>query len=72
MASFATSFASISNMSDSSSFTNNVNVHLPIDKLDGKNYATWVVDVKLWLESQAYVDHLTLKVINNALGDFPH
>ena len=46
MASSATtSSASVtytSNMSDSLAFPTNVNVHLPIDKLDGKNYTTWV------------------------------
>jgi len=59
-----------SNVSNPSLFTTHVNVHLPIDKLDGKNYATWASNVKLWLESQGYLDHLTLKVIDIALHDF--
>jgi len=42
-----------------------VNVNLPIGKLDGMNYATWPLDVKLWLGSQRYLDdHLTQKVIH--------
>jgi len=53
MASFATT------MLDSSIYTNYVNVHLSIDKLDGTNYETWVSYIKLWLKSQDYVDHLT-------------
>jgi len=36
--------------------------------LDGKNYATWESDVKLWLES--WVDHLTVKRTNVAFDDF--
>jgi len=39
---------------------------LPIDKLDGKNYTTRESDVKLWLENQGYLDHLTLKVTDVA------
>jgi len=31
---------------------------LYIDKIDGTNYATWVSNIKLWLESQGYIDHL--------------
>ena len=46
-------------MSDPSIYTNYVNVHLSIDKLDGTNYDTWASDIKLWLKSQGYVDHLT-------------
>ena len=46
-------------MPDSSIYTNYVNVHLSIDKLDGTNYDTWASDIKLWLKSQGYVDHLT-------------
>jgi len=38
-------------MSDSLVFPPNVNVQLPIDKLDGKNYTTWASDMKLWLKS---------------------
>ncbi|XP_068480796.1 uncharacterized protein [Phaseolus vulgaris] len=47
-------------MPDSSIYTNFVNVHLSINKLDGTNYDTWASDIKLWLKSQGYVDHLTL------------
>jgi len=43
---------------DPSIYTNYVNVHLSIDKLDDSNYATWASDIKLWFESQGYVDHL--------------
>jgi len=72
MASFAaTSSTSIASMFDLSTFPPNVNVHLPIDKLDDKNNSTWVSDVKLWLESQGYLDHLTLKVTDIDLADFP-
>jgi len=39
----------VASMSDLSVFPPNVNVHLPIDKLDGKNYSTWAFNVKLWL-----------------------
>jgi len=46
-------------MPDPSIYTNYVNVHLSIDKLDGTNYDTWASDIKLWLKSQGYVDHLT-------------
>ena len=46
-------------VSDSSIYTNYGNVHLSIDKLDGTNYDTWALDIKLWLKSQGYVDHLT-------------
>jgi len=46
-------------MSDSSIYTNYVNVHISIDKLDGTNYDTWASNNKLWLKSQGYVDHLT-------------
>ena len=51
-------------------FRNHVNVHLPIHKLDGKNYATWTSDVKLWLESSRYLGYLTLKGTDIALYDF--
>ena len=44
---------------------------MPIDKLDGKNYSTWASDVKLWLESQGYLDHLTLKVTDVDPTVFP-
>jgi len=40
-------------------YTNYVNVHMSIDKLDGTNYDTWASDIRLWLKSQGYVDHLT-------------
>ena len=46
-------------MPDPSIYTNYVNVHLSIDKLDETNYYTWALDIKLWLQSQGYVDHLT-------------
>ena len=46
-------------MPDPSIYTNYVNVHFSIDKLDGTNYDTWASDIKLWLKSQGYVDHLT-------------
>ena len=45
-------------------YTNYVNVHLSIDKLNGKNYDTWASDIRLWLKSQGYVDHLTMFVDN--------
>jgi len=70
-ASSTSDISSASNMSNPSVFTTHVNVHLPIDKLDGKNYATWNSNVKLWLESQGYLDHLTLKVTDIAPSDFP-
>jgi len=60
--SVATSSTFVASMSDSSVFHPNVNVQLPIDKLDGKNYSAWASEVKLWLESQGYLDHLTLNV----------
>jgi len=62
MASFAvvaTVASSAVIMSDPSIYTNYVNVHLSIDKLDGTNYDTGSLDIKLWLKSQSYVDHLT-------------
>jgi len=46
-------------MLDSSIYTNYVNVHLSIEKLDGTNYDTWASDIKLWLKRQGYVNHLT-------------
>ena len=46
-------------MPDPSVYTNYINVHLSIDKLDGTNYDTWAPDIKLWHKSQGYVDHLT-------------
>jgi len=72
MASFAAaSSTSIASMFDSSIFPPNINVYLPIDKLDGTNYSTWAFDIKLWLESQGYLDHLTLKVTNVDTTKFP-
>ena len=62
MASFVgTSVVSSSStpLSKPSVYTNYINVHLSIDKLDGINYATWASDIKLWLKSQGYEDHLT-------------
>jgi len=57
MASSVPSSAAI--MHDLSIYINYVNVLLSIDKLDGTNYDTWASDIKLWLKSQGYVDHLT-------------
>jgi len=45
-------------------YTNYVNVHLSVDKLDGTNYDTWTSDIRLWLKSLGYVDHLTTSVAN--------
>jgi len=63
MASSATSSSSeiSSGVSDPSIYINYVNVHLSIDKLTGPNYATWSSDVRLWLKSQRYLDHLAPK-----------
>jgi len=36
-------------ISDSSIYTNYVNFHLSINKLDGTNYDTLTSDIKLWL-----------------------
>ncbi|XP_052737011.1 uncharacterized protein LOC128197982 [Vigna angularis] len=55
--------------SDPSIYTNYVNVHLSIDKLDGTNYATWASDIKLWLKSQGYLDHLTQNVTTAPIDD---
>jgi len=55
----ATVASSVAIMSDLCIYTNYTNVHLSIDKLDGTNYDTWVSDIKLWLKSQGYIDHLT-------------
>jgi len=51
--------SSAATMPNPSIYTNYVNVHLSIDKLDGTNYDTWAFDIKLWLNSQDYVDHRT-------------
>jgi len=51
--------ASSTTVFDSFIYTNYVNIHLLIDKLDGTNYDTWASNIKLWLKSQGYVDHLT-------------
>jgi len=64
-------FCRVVSMSDSSIFPPNINVHLPIDKLDGKNYSTCAPDVKVWLESQGYLDHLTLKLTDVDITEFP-
>ena len=63
MASFAasSSLAISYGVSDPSIYTNYVNVHLSVKKLTGPNYATWSLDVRLWLKSQRYVDHLSSK-----------
>ena len=50
-------------MPNSSIYINYVNVHLSIDKYDGTNYDTWASDIKLWLKSQGYVDHLTHPIV---------
>ena len=52
-------------MLNSSIYTNYVNVHLSIDKLDGTNYDTWASNIKLWLKSQGYVDHCTVLVVGS-------
>ena len=46
-------------MPNPSIYTNYLNVHLSIGKLDETNYDTRASDIKLWLKSQDYVDHLT-------------
>ena len=56
-------------LSEPSVYTNYVNVHLSIDKLDGTNYATWASDIKLWLKSQGYEDHLTQSVTTVAADE---
>jgi len=45
-------------------YTNYVNVHLSITKLDDTNYDTWVSDIKLWLKTQGYVNHFTQSTAN--------
>jgi len=57
------------NSSNPSIYTNYVNGHLTINKLDGTNYATWVPNIKLWLKSQGYVDHLTKSVTSIEAGE---
>lgn len=52
---------SVINVSDRSIYTNYVNMHLSIDELDDINYTTYASDIKLWLKSQGYVDHITKK-----------
>jgi len=51
--SLATGFVAslVATMSNPSIYTNYVNVHLSIDKLDETNYDTWASDIKLWLKS---------------------
>ena len=56
-------------MPDPSIYTNYVNVHISIDKLDGTNYDTWASDIKLWLKSQGYVDHHTHPNVAENYGD---
>jgi len=51
--------ASSATVSNSSIYTNYVNVYLSIDKLNETNYDTWASGIKLWINSQGYVDHLT-------------
>ncbi|KOM41612.1 hypothetical protein LR48_Vigan04g181000 [Vigna angularis] len=55
--------------SNPSIYTNYVNVHLSIDKLDDTNYATWASDIKHWLKSQGYVDILTQNVTTATIDD---
>jgi len=43
--------SSAATMPNPSIYTNYVNVHLSIDKLDGTNYDTWALDIKLWLKN---------------------
>ena len=50
-----------SSVSDPSIYTNYINVHLSIGKLTCPNYAKWSSDVRLWLKSQRYLDHLAQK-----------
>jgi len=52
---------SASAASHPSVYTNYVNVHLSIDKLTSLNYATWSSDIRLWLKSRRYLDHLASK-----------
>jgi len=60
---------SAATMPNLSIYTNYVNVHLSIDKLDETNYDTWASYIKLWLKSQDYVDHLTQCVRNVAADE---
>jgi len=61
--------STVATLFDLSICTNYVNVHLSIDKLDGTNYDTWASNIKLWLKSQCYVDHLTQCVSNVAKNE---
>jgi len=61
--------SSSTSLSEPSVYTNYVNVHLYIDKLDGTNYVTWASDIKLWLKSQGYEDHLTQSVTTVAADE---
>jgi len=54
--------SSIATMHDPSIYTRYVNVHLSIEKLDRTNYDAWTLDIKLWLNSQLCVDHITQSV----------
>lgn len=40
-------------------------MHLSIDELDDINYTTYASDIKLWLKSQEYVDHITKKKVTS-------
>jgi len=71
MASFTTAATSATSSAAASStvivpdhYTNYVNVHMSTNKLDGTNYDTWASDIRLWLKSQGYVDHLTTSIVN--------
>jgi len=57
--------------SDQSIFTNYVNASLSIDKLDDTNYWTCALGIKLWFESQGYLDYLTQKMTYIPTDDFP-
>jgi len=61
--------SSVATMLNPFIYTNYVNVHLYIDKLDETNYDTWTSDIKLWLKSQDYVDHLTQCVRNVVIDE---
>jgi len=61
--------SSVATMPNPSIYSNYVNVHLSIDKLDGTNYDTWTSNIKLWLKSQGYVDQRTCpNVVENEVS----
>jgi len=65
----STTSTSASASSDPSVYINYVNVHLSINKLTDPNYATWSLDVRLWLKSQRYLDYLASKAPTLTLAD---